>query len=40
MVEPDNEKISVFWQCELLVLNRNGLYYCERPESVEDGELM
>lgn len=40
MVEPDNEKISVLRQCELLGLNRTSLYYRERPESVEDGELM
>lgn len=40
LVEPDNEKISVSRQCELLGLNRTGLYYRERPESVEDGELM
>ena len=40
LVEPDNEKISVSRQCQLLGLNRTGLYYRERPESVEDGELM
>ncbi len=40
MVEPDNEKISVARQCELLGLNRTGLYYRARTESVEDGELM
>ncbi len=27
-------------QCQLLGLNRTGLYYRGRPESVEDGELM
>ncbi len=40
MVEPDNEKISVLRQCQLLGLNRTGLYYRSRTESVEDGELM
>jgi putative transposase len=40
LVEPDHEKISVSRQCQLLGLNRTGLYYRERPESVEDGELM
>lgn len=40
MVEPDNQKISVSRQCELLGLNRTGLYYRERPESARDGELM
>ena len=40
LVEPDNEKVSVTRQCELLGLNRTGLYYRERPESVEDGNLM
>ena len=40
LVEPDNEKISVSRQCQLLGLNRTSLYYRERPENVEDGELM
>lgn len=40
MVEPDNQKISVARQCQLLGLNRTSIYYRERPESVEDGELM
>ncbi len=40
MVEPGNEKISVLRQCQLLGLNRTGLYYRSRTESVEDGELM
>lgn len=40
LVEPDNEKISVLRQCELLGLNRTGLYYRVRTQSVEDGELM
>ena len=40
LVEADNEKISVSRQCQLLGLNRTGLYYRERPESVEDGNLM
>lgn len=40
LVEPDNKQISVVRQCQLLGLNRTGLYYCGRPQSVEDGELM
>ena len=40
MVEPGNENISVARQCELLGLNRTGLYYRQKTESVEDGELM
>jgi putative transposase len=40
LVEPDNEKISVLRQCQLLGLNRTGIYYRQRPESARDGELM
>jgi len=40
LVEPGNENISVARQCELLGLNRTGLYYRQKTESVEDGELM
>jgi hypothetical protein len=40
LVETDNEKISVARQCQLLGLNRTGLYYRARTGSVEDGELM
>ena len=40
MVEPENEKISVLRQCELLGLNRSTIYYRERPESTEDVKLM
>jgi putative transposase len=40
LVEPGNEKISVLRQCQLLGLNRTGLYYRARTENVEDGELM
>jgi putative transposase len=40
LVEPDNKKISVLRQCQLLGLNRTGLYYRGKPESFEDGELM
>ena len=40
LVEPDNEKISVLRQCQLLGLNRTGLYYRPTTESIEDGELM
>jgi putative transposase len=40
LVEPENEKISVLRQCELLGLNRSTIYYRERPENDEDVELM
>jgi len=40
LVEPDNEKISVSRQCQLLGLNRTGLYYRAKTESARDGELM
>jgi len=40
LVEPDNEKISISRQCQLLDLNRTGLYYRQRRENKEDGQLM
>ncbi len=40
MVEPENRRISLSRQCELLGLNRSNLYYAPRAESVEDAELM
>jgi len=40
LVEPENERISIKRQCELLGLNRSTLYYRERPESEEDALLM
>jgi putative transposase len=40
LVEPDNKKISISRQCQLLDLNRTGLYYRQRRENKEDGELM
>lgn len=40
LVEPENEKISITRQCELLNLNRSTIYYHKRPERIEDGELM
>lgn len=40
LVEPDSKQISVVRQCQLLGLNRTGLYYHGRAASVEDGELM
>ena len=40
LVEPENERISAARQCELLGLNRTGLYYRARTESAEDSELM
>ena len=39
-VEPDNQKISVVRQCQLLGITRSGVYYRERAESVEDAEIM
>ena len=39
-VEPDNKKISVVRQCQLLGINRSTIYYRERAESAEDVELM
>ena len=40
LVEPENDRISVLRQCQLLGLNRTGLYYRAGTESAEDGELM
>ena len=40
MIEPDNKKISVVRQCQLLGLNRTSVYYRSKPDRVEDGELM
>ncbi len=40
LVEPENKRISITRQCELLGLNRSTLYYRERPESEEDALLM
>jgi putative transposase len=40
LVEPENKKISVLRQCELLGLNRSTIYYQRRFESVEGVELM
>ena len=40
MVEAGNERISVRRQCELLGLNRSGVYYRERAEKAGDAELM
>ena len=39
-VEPENTKISIARQCEILGLNRSTIYYRERPQSDEDLELM
>jgi putative transposase len=39
-VEPENEQISIIRQCQLLGINGSTIYYRERPESVEDAELM
>jgi putative transposase len=39
-VEPDNKKISIVRQCQLLGINRSTIYYAPRAESVEDAELM
>ena len=40
MVEPDNLEISVVRQCQLLGINRSTIYYREKAESGEAGELM
>jgi len=40
LVEAGNERISVRRQCELLGLNRSGVYYRSRDEKAGDGELM
>ncbi|MGI9055753.1 MAG: IS3 family transposase, partial [Pyrinomonadaceae bacterium] len=40
IVETDNKKISVRRQCEILGLNRSGLYYRNKPPSEEDAVLM
>ena len=40
MVEAENGQISVRRQCELLGLNRSGVYYRERSEKAEDARLM
>jgi putative transposase len=40
LVEPENKRISVVRQCELLGINRSNLYYRERAERFEDAELM
>ena len=39
-VEPENKQISIARQCQLLGINRSTIYYAQRPESVEDAELM
>ena len=39
-MEPDNQKISVVRQCQLLGITRSGVYYAPRAESVEDAEIM
>jgi putative transposase len=40
LVEPDHDEISVRRQCELLGVNRSGLYYQPLGESVENLKLM
>lgn len=39
-LEPEKKRISVRRQCELLGLNRSGLYYRDKPPSEEDAILM
>lgn len=39
-VEPENQKISVVRQCQLLGINRSTIYYRGRAENSEDVELM
>jgi len=36
----EQQQISIQRQCELLGINRTSVYYRERPESIEDIELM
>lgn len=40
MVEPENERVSITRQCELLGLNRTSLYYQKQTEKAEDALLM
>lgn len=40
LVEPEHKRISLVRQCQLLGLNRSTIYYRERPQKVEDLELM
>ena len=40
LVEHGNERISVTRQCQLLGLNRTGIYYRPRTQTVEDANLM
>ena len=40
MVETGNAPVSVRRQCELLGLNRSGVYYRPQPNKAEDAELM
>lgn len=40
MVEPDNRKISIVRQCQLLGINRSTIYYRGRAENVDDAEIM
>ena len=39
-VEPENERISIGRQCQLLGLNRTSLYYQKQAEKEEDALLM
>ena len=39
-VEPENQKISVVRQCQLLGINRSSVYYAPRAENALDVELM
>jgi len=40
MVEPDNYKLSIVNQCELLGISRSGYYYTPIPESAENLKIM
>lgn len=40
LVEPDNRKISIVRQCQLLGINRSTIYYRGRAENVDDAEIM
>lgn len=40
MVEKDNPRLSIVWQCRALNIHRSGLYYTPVPESEENLQIM
>lgn len=40
MIEPDNNKIPIGRQCELLEISRSGFYYKPKPAGLETSDLM